>query len=385
MKNIVFLLFLWTLGLFSQENMSEMGNLPMDVYESSGLLFYKGKLITHNDSGNTAQLFEIDTLTMSITRTITISNAENVDWEDISQDENFIYVGDFGNNTGDRQDLKVYRIAKSDYSVSTNVTADIILFSYEDQINFSTTQNSDWDAEALVVMNNELVVLTKQWESKGTSAYSMPKEPGSYFAKNIGDFPIAGMVTGATFNGETKELFMIGYSHTLSPFIAVAANVSNESIFSEVDKVNLNVGLAQIEGIAQIDENHFFISSEKFVNNTPSITLEAKLFSFKKENEIEIPVEEEGEDGEEVVVEEENQEKLILYKANGSNELHYQLNTNDEVYGQAIFNSLGKIISHRQGNEILVSPIDMSNYEAAIYYLTFYLQSGVVSKAFIRN
>jgi len=293
------------------------------------------------------QLFEIDTLSLNITRTVTITNAENVDWEDIDQDENYIYIGDFGNNDGNRQNLSIYRISKTDYSTSTTILADKIEFSYEDQINFSTTQNSDWDAEALVVLNDELIVFTKQWQSNGTVAYSVPKEPGVYKAINKGMYPIQGLVTGATMNSLTNELFIVGYSQILTPFIAIVSNISEGNIFNgTVQKTNLDIGLAQIEAIAQVGENTFFISSEKFVNNSPPITLEAKLFSLKMNNQIEIP-EEEGENIEEV--EEENKEVLVLFKAYGSNLLQYKLNTKDEVLGNAIFNSSGQRLTLYHG------------------------------------
>ena len=109
LKKITTSLFLFiSMTAFCQiQNIIEKHELPAEVIETSGLLFLNGKLITHNDSGDDSNLYEIDTITGNITRTVSVSNATNIDWEDIAQDDTYIYIGDFGNNNGTRtiQDL----------------------------------------------------------------------------------------------------------------------------------------------------------------------------------------------------------------------------------------------------------------------------------------
>jgi hypothetical protein len=146
------------------------------VSETSGLLFYNGKLITHNDSGDGPKLYELDTVSGNVSRTITITNATHVDWEDIAQDETYIYVGDFGNNNGDRTDLTIYRILKTDFNSSSSVSSEVITFSYEDQVDFTTNPyNHNFDAEGFSVYNNELIIFSKNWASDDVKAYSIPK------------------------------------------------------------------------------------------------------------------------------------------------------------------------------------------------------------------
>ena len=110
--------------------------------ETSGLLYYNNKIITHNDSGNDANLYEIDPENGEITRVVTVANATNIDWEDLGQDDTYIYIADIGNNNGNREDLKIYKILKSDFISSTNVTSQEITFSYEDQTDFSSQPNN---------------------------------------------------------------------------------------------------------------------------------------------------------------------------------------------------------------------------------------------------
>jgi len=108
-SNLLFLCFFSVLFLKAQTvSTSDKFNLIESISETSGLIYYDNKLITHNDSGNAAELYEINSVNGSITRTITISNATNIDWEDIAQDDTYIYIGDIGNNSGSRTDLKFY-------------------------------------------------------------------------------------------------------------------------------------------------------------------------------------------------------------------------------------------------------------------------------------
>jgi hypothetical protein len=115
-KKVIFGLFILSCGFMAGQEARVLGDLPSTISETSGLLFFNGKLITHNDSGNTAQLFEVDTTSLQLTRTVTVLNAENIDWEDLAQDDAYIYVGDFGNNSGTRTDLVIYRINKQGFS-----------------------------------------------------------------------------------------------------------------------------------------------------------------------------------------------------------------------------------------------------------------------------
>lgn len=375
MKTIILissLVFFATIGL-AQENVRELGLLPEAVFETSGLLFYNNKIITHNDSGNTAQLFDLDTISLQITRTITISNVLNIDWEDIAQDETYIYVGDIGNNNGSRRDLAVYRILKTDYDKFNSVIAEKIEFSYEDQTDFTPSPNSDWDAEALFVLDDKLVILTKQWQSSGTVAYGIPKTPGTFTASKIGNYSVNGLVTGASFNPGTQILYLIGYSKFLLPFVVRADNLEPTSIFAgTVEKKELNLGFLQAEGITFINEKQYLISSEKFTNNSPMITSESRLFSFDTTDEMikePLPIE--------------NKQGLFIYKRFGANELEYEIK--GEILGRAIFDSHGRRIKYILGKDIAENIVNLSTLNSAIYYLTFYTDNGIVSAPFWMN
>ncbi len=369
--NICFVFFV-AMGL-AQENVRELGLLPEAIFETSGLIFYNNKIVTHNDSGNTAQLFELDTTSLQITRTITIINAVNIDWEDIAQDDTYIYIGEIGNNNGNRRDLAVYRILKSEYDTSNSVEAEKIEYSYSDQTDFTPSTNSDWDAEALFVLNDQLVILTKQWQSNGTVAYGIPKTPGIYIASKIGEYAVNGLVTGASFNPITQVLYLIGYSKFLLPFVIRAENLAANNIFSgTVEKKELNLGFLQAEGITFTDENHYLLSSEKFTNNSPMITSESRLFSFDTSDEfIEEPLPTENKQG------------LRIFKRFGARELEYEIQ--GEILGRAIFDTNGRRINYIMGKDIRENTVNLATLNSAVYYLTFYTDKGTISAPFWMN
>lgn len=378
------------LSLFvrAQDNLETVGALPVEVSETSGLIYFNESFITHNDSGNGPVLFELDTLNLSVKRTVTISNADNVDWEAITQDENFIYIGDFGNNVGIRTDLTIYRIAKTDFVSSESVVATVIWFSYEDQTEFVNNGNSDWDAEAFFVLNDQLILFTKQWQSFGSVAYTIPKTPGTYTATRIGAIDDIGLVTDVTYNPSTKRMVVLGYSSILSPFIGIVPNLNPSAIFEDYAQNELNLAFVQAEGITQIDAERYFFSSEFFSRQNPTIGSESRLFSFQ------IPLDEPGNPEEpRPPVEPENPEEpttpenpngedhLVVYKDSSSNQYYYFLSTSKSVFAQIIFDALGRAV-WQNTDKVEKEGIIYPNLQTSIYYLALYLEDGVIATPF---
>jgi len=285
---IVTSLFLIALGVFSVNaqisSATEVFELPSPLTESSGAILFNTKLITHNDSGGEAKLYELDTISGLVTRTVTISNATNVDWEDMTQDASHIYIGDFGNNSGSRTDLKIYKIRKSDYTSSTTVTAETIAFSYSGQTDFTATPNaSEWDAEALVSFDaTNLMVFSKNWVDGVTKAYLVPKTAGTYSLSPLATtLNSGGLISGGTYNTFSHKLYLVGYSSTLQPFVWVSENFSGTTdVFdgTNTKTVVSSFAVEQIEAIAFVDVNRYFMTSESF--SFGPISVNAKLISF---------------------------------------------------------------------------------------------------------
>lgn len=283
MKALTFcLIFFFGFNLsFSQvTDAVEQYTLDASASESSGLIYYNGKIITHNDSGGANALYEMDPSSSTITRTVTISGVTNVDWEDITQDIDYIYIGDIGNNNGDRSDLKIYKISKTDYDTSNSVSAETINFSYANQSDYtSSPRATPWDAETLISMDaNNLLIISKNWDTHVAQVYLVPKSPGTYVlvAQTSTLYNVSypnDLVTGGTYNSLTHKVFLIGYTwnpnvfDVLKPFIYECSGFIGTDVFSGTNtRYNLSgtFALEQTEGMAYVDAKTYYVTSEYF-------------------------------------------------------------------------------------------------------------------------
>ena len=90
----------------------KLNKISDTLVESSGLQWTGNALWSFGDEGNAA-IYRLDTMTGFILQKVTLGAATNVDWEDIAFDGTDLYIGDFGNNFGGRNDLKIYKFSFS--------------------------------------------------------------------------------------------------------------------------------------------------------------------------------------------------------------------------------------------------------------------------------
>jgi hypothetical protein len=237
------------------------------VQESSGLIKVNNRLWTLNDSGGKAALYQIDEKTGKVIRTVTIKNARNRDWEDLAYDEQYLYIGDFGNNRGNRKDLKIYKISRKALGSKKSVKAKVIHFSYNDQKDFRPhTKKNNYDCEAMIAHNGKLYLFSKNWKNHKTRLYELSNKAGRHHAKYISSFNIQGMVTGATINKQSKMLLLLTYDDLLNVNIWAFTNYKGNDFFSGAKKrLHLFSPLqGQLEGITFIDQHRAYLSSEFF-------------------------------------------------------------------------------------------------------------------------
>jgi hypothetical protein len=262
-------------------------NLNTLLNESSGLIWWNKLIWSHNDSGNDPVIYAMNTTTSDMQKTVTLSNATNVDWEDIAQDKKFIYIGDFGNNAnGNRTDLKIYKIAKADVLAGNTVTASVINFSYNDQTDFTPkgNNNTNFDCEAMIAFGDSLYLFSKDWVDNKTRLYKLPNKPGTFSAVKLGELNVQGLITGADILPDQRVIVLSGYSISLSPFIYLLYDFSGNHFFdANKRKVLLNQSFTQAEGICSKTATTFFVSNERFSKlgiTTPAKMQQLNLSSF---------------------------------------------------------------------------------------------------------
>jgi type IX secretion system substrate protein len=251
----------------TEYTLTEVTVLPEELRECSGIELLDSGLWIHNDAGNEDKIYRIDSISGQILQSVIIATADNIDWEDIAEDETHIYIGDFGNNAGNRTNLRIYKINKSDLS-NTVINADLIEFSYSDQVDFSENiNNNDFDCEAFIFYNDSLHLFTKNWVDNQTKHYVVPAEPGNHSATLVESFNTFGLVTGADISNDNK-IVLIGYTEIGLNFMWLLFDF-HDNLFFSGNKRSISLGFAgdngQTEGIT-IDENgRGYVCSEEFV------------------------------------------------------------------------------------------------------------------------
>lgn len=234
--------------------------LSDSLRENSGLTFWKERLFTINDSGNTADVFEIDKADGSII-SVWPTGLRNIDWEAIAADRTYLYIGDIGNNAGTRKDLSIHQVRIADTGV---VVESEIPFYYPEQKDF-TSKNLDtnFDAEAMIFLNGKLHIFTKEWRSKATTHYVIdPTISEAQPARSVEKYPVGFTVTDASYYD--GKLYLIGYTKNTEVYLSIFKEKAQEIFFGDAPrKIYLGSALTigQIEGITA-DDRGLYLSGE---------------------------------------------------------------------------------------------------------------------------
>lgn len=128
-----------------------------DIPESSGLAVSRrnpGLLWSHNDSGNAAVLFALDTAGRVRGRVSVPIRTR--DWEDISAARcpsgDCLYIADIGDNKATRRQVQIYRVSEPAAGDSSTASPDVFNATYAD---------GPHNAEAMFVVDMNLFVITR--------------------------------------------------------------------------------------------------------------------------------------------------------------------------------------------------------------------------------
>jgi hypothetical protein len=257
----------------SSSKLVPVNPLPKELTENSGLLEMDEDLyVGLNDGGDHPNLYLFSLKRRSATRIIKIKNAQNVDWEDLTMDDVYVYIGDTGNNDGTRTDLTIYRVSKDDLRKKDEAEAEKITYSYNTQTKFSSSSKNNFDCEAMICNGDSLYLFSKNRGNKKTDLYSLPKAPGNYKAMHTGQFEAMGLITSAAYRktADKSELVLLGYDNkgkSYNGFMIYFPAVNGNHFLSGVSKrVDFNTSL-QIESVIFHDEKQVYISNEESGGN----------------------------------------------------------------------------------------------------------------------
>lgn len=251
-----------------------------NLEELSGMVIWNNTFWCINDSGHDAILNVMNLSTGAPERTILVENAENNDWEAIAQDSLYFYIGDFGNNSGRRTDLAIYRIEKRDLLThnTTVVPAKVMQINYPVSLDFPEKANhTDYDAEAMVVIDGIVYLFTKRWVSGGTEIYRTPFLEGQVTLEHSGFLPVNVLVTDAHYDLQKRILYLLAYHKPLTGTNVILYALPGEPEtwnLSSGERMNLGLTLKQAEALAGHHGNMIFIGCEgykRIIRSRPAI------------------------------------------------------------------------------------------------------------------
>lgn len=265
----------------SNDDLKTLYSLPKKLKEVSGITYFtESKLLyTLEDSGNHNKIYALNPAG-KIEKTITITNATNIDWEDITKDKkDNLYIGDFGNNDNTRQDLCIYKINKKELN-KDNAAADYkVSFSYPEQIEFPPKKKEMfYDVEGFFEYENYFYLFTKN-RSKGFDGtafiYKIPNAAGTQKAIKIGEFRTCDnynhcVLTSATISPDGKKVVVLSHDK-----IVLFQNFQGD-LFHKGTQTEISLNhFSQKESVVFKDNNTLLIADEK------TGKLDGNVYEFK--------------------------------------------------------------------------------------------------------
>jgi len=243
------------------------GSLPKVVDESSGLIKskrYPNKDVfwTHNDSGDSSRIFAVDS-TGKLLRTVNVPKAANVDWEEITMDEQGrLIVCDCGdnnrnNNNGRRPSVVLYRFPEPDaFDANEKISApEVFHFQYP-------TGEGPFDAEGAFARGGSVYLFSKQVEGTSCFKLAMPeKAPSGSVAMTVACRTKSfNVVTGAALSNDGLHLALVNYLAITvidlpEPFEKLKPGADGELPLFTYPRRSVNAFLGQTEAVAWDDED----------------------------------------------------------------------------------------------------------------------------------
>ena len=238
--------------------------LPKIINETSGLEFYNNNFITHNDSGGEPSLYVFNE-DGEIIETIELNKnpdfeIENNDWEDITNDNEYLFVADTGNNFGNRDNLNIIRVSKgTDFMVDG-----IIEISYSDQESFFPRPKHKYDAEAIIVIKDKIALFSKDRENLNTDLYLVDKnQNGSQILTSEVSYNVNTLITGGDYDEDRNLLALVSYNSNGNQYLLLFENFKLNNLENNTfKKFKIPLEQAQIEAVKIIDEKTFWVTSE---------------------------------------------------------------------------------------------------------------------------
>lgn len=156
------------------------------------------------DAGNDNHVYGLDKKG-NLKKDIIIQNSENIDWEDLTSDKDGnLYIGDFGNNSGKRENFTIYKVNHPENSIKE---------AKAERIDFKLPKNlKSKNFEAFFVYNDFFYLFSK--ESKKNVLLKVPNVVGSHAAELVSEFNLKGknnLITSADISEDGNTVILLNH------------------------------------------------------------------------------------------------------------------------------------------------------------------------------
>ena len=176
------------------------------IRESSGIVAsrqFEGVYWTLNDSGNPAVLYATR-LNGELIQEISVQGSQNFDWEALGLDDhNQLWIGEIGNNSRLRTDLKVVVVTEPNPFTDTEAA---VIASYPYRY-----PNENVDAEGLFIADGVPYIVSKERERAVLYRFPTLESDTEHVLESVGEFAEAKWVTGAGLSTDGTRLAVCTY------------------------------------------------------------------------------------------------------------------------------------------------------------------------------
>lgn len=247
--------------------------LDEKIEEISGLLIDEQNYWGVNDSGGEPEIYLFRKERPQILKTVRFKGESNNDFEVITENDSLIFVGDVGNNYGNRKDLKFLYFNKKRLNGNKYQEVEVkeIPFFYPEQKDYSSrVYRHNFDLEAAFFDEGKLHLFTKQWGDMKTRHFTLDIISGKQPAWLIEEYDSKFLITDAAviYKGDKKRMAWVGYDKKGQAYLMITTIDKKDIHFFKGEKSIYSLGfggdLGQIEGIAFRNWNEVCYSAEAF-------------------------------------------------------------------------------------------------------------------------
>ncbi|WP_298555524.1 hypothetical protein [uncultured Algibacter sp.] len=252
--NKLLILFFLIISSCKTENLIVIADLPNSLKEASAIekITNSNLLWTIEDSGNKNNIYGLN-LKGKIIKDIDINNSSNIDWEDLTSDnQGNLYIGDFGNNSKNRDDFTIYKVS----NFNTNKTE-------AQRINFILPKKvKPKDFEAFFLFKDYFYLFSK--ENKSSMLFKVPNQVGLHTATLIKAFNLDGKnhrITSADISKDGKTIVLLNHNKLWK-----ITNFKNDLFFEgKIQELKFDHN-SQKEGVCFKNNSSVYITDERTKN-----------------------------------------------------------------------------------------------------------------------